>query len=45
MAGNRGYSVRWRSLLFMGLALVTMWACTSGSASKDAGGRAVAAGS
>jgi hypothetical protein len=29
----------------MGLALVTMWACTSGSASKDAGGRAVAAGS
>jgi hypothetical protein len=29
----------------MGLALVTMWACTSGSASKDAGRRAVAAGS
>jgi hypothetical protein len=45
MAGKRTYSVRWRSLLFMGLALVTMWACTSGSASKDAGGRAVEAGS
>jgi hypothetical protein len=29
----------------MGLALVTMWACTSGSASKDARGRAVEAGS
>ena len=45
MAGKRGYSVRRWSLLYMGLALVTMWACTSGSASKDAGGRAVAAGS
>jgi len=29
----------------MGLALVAMWACTSGSAAKNAGGREVAAGS
>lgn len=45
MAGKRSYSVSRWSLLFMGLALVAMWACTSGSASKDAGGRALAAGS
>jgi len=45
MAGKRGYSVRWRSLLFMGLALVTISACNSGSASKNAGGRTVEAGS
>ena len=45
MEGKRRNPVRWRSLLFMGVALVTMWACTSGSASKDAGGRAVTAGS
>jgi hypothetical protein len=45
MAGERSHSVSRWSLLFMGLALVTMWACTSGSRSKDAGGRAIAAGS
>jgi len=45
MAGEGSYPVSRWSLLFMGLALVAMWACTSGSASKDAGGRAVAAGS
>lgn len=45
MAGKRGYSVRWRSLLFMGLAVVTISACNSGSASKNAGGRTVEAGS
>ena len=45
MAGERGYSVRWRSLLFMGLAVVTISACNSGSASKNAGGRTVEAGS
>ena len=45
MQRKKSYSVRRWSLLFMGLALVTMWACTSGSASKDAGGREVEAGS
>jgi hypothetical protein len=45
MAGERSHSVTRWSLLFMGLALVAMWACTSGSGSKDAGGRAIAAGS
>jgi hypothetical protein len=45
MAGERSFSVSRWSLLFMGLALVTTWACTSGSPSKDAGGRAIAAGS
>src|SRR5689334_6498720 len=45
MAGERSHSASRRSLIFMGLALVTMWACTSGSASKDVGGRAVEAGS
>ena len=45
MAGERSYSVRRRSLVFIGLALVTMSACTSGSASKDAGGRAETTGS
>ena len=45
MAGERSYFVSRWPLLFMGLALVTMSACTSSSRSKDAGGRAVAAGS
>src|SRR6266851_1617283 len=45
MAGKRSYSVRRRSLLFMGLAVVTISACNSGSASKNAGGRTVEAGS
>ena len=45
MAGKRSYSVRRRSLLFMGLALATIAACNSGSASKNAGGRTVEAGS
>lgn len=45
MAGKRSYSVRRRSLLFMGLALATISACNSGSASKNAGGRTVEAGS
>jgi hypothetical protein len=45
MAGKRSYSVSRLSLLFMSLALVTTWACTSSSGSKDASGRALAAGS
>ena len=45
MAGERSHSVSRWPLVFMGLALVTMSACTSSSRSKDAGGRAVAAGS
>jgi hypothetical protein len=45
MQRKKCYSVRRWSPLFMSLALVTISACKSGSASKDAGGRAVAAGS
>ena len=45
MHGKKCNSVRRWSPIFMGLALVTISACNSGSASKDAGGREVAAGS
>jgi hypothetical protein len=45
MQRRKCYSLRRWSPLLMGLALVTLWACTSGSASKDAGGREVAVGS
>jgi len=44
MAGERSHSVSRWPLLFIGFALVTMSACTSGSRSKDVGGRALAAG-
>lgn len=45
MQRKKCYSVRRWSSLFMGFAMVTISACNSGSAAKNAGGREVEAGS